>query len=234
MRVYFPRMVNLFRAHKGFWSERNKHSLYLAFVLIFLAIVIQITAGHYSAHQALRAHYASDLFLDNLPTVNLDFMIVQGALIFWIFSFWLLAIKPRYLIFGLKAVALFVITRAFFINLTHVGIYPEHAFLDPHDIGYGFYKLLTFKGNFFFSGHTGFAVLMGLIFWPEQKWRRFFMAMACIFGITVLLAHVHYSIDVFAAPFITYGVYKIAERLFPADFALVPDAAGRGEAVAVV
>jgi hypothetical protein len=36
----------------------------------------------------------------------------------------------------------------------------------------------------------------------------------------VLLAHVHYSIDVFAAPFIVYGMYVITAKLFPRDYAL--------------
>ena len=60
---------------------------------------------------------------------------------------------------------------------------------------------------------------MALIFWDDDFWRPFFIVMAVVFGASVLLAHVHYSIDVFAAPFIVYGVYKIAERFFPKDFA---------------
>ena len=43
----------------------------------------------------------------------------------------------------------------------------------------------------------------------------------------VLLGHYHYSIDVFAAFFITYGIYHIALSLFPRAYALfesdVPD-----------
>src|SRR5258708_19171404 len=54
------------------------------------------------------------------------------------------------------------------------------------------------------------------------KWfRRFFLVLAFLFGISVLLAHVHYSIDVFAAPFITYGVFVITSRLFKRDYALI-------------
>lgn len=215
-------MRDIFSEHRGFWNPAHTRSLYLAFVLLFLAIVIQVTAGRYSSHHALDAHYANDLFLDNLPTVNLDFLIVQGAIVFWAFALGLLAVRPRYLIFGLKTIALFVIARAFFINLTYVGIYPNHAVFDTTDVGYAFYKLFTFQGNFFFSGHTAFPYLMALIFWPEKKWRRFFAAMAFIFGLSVLLAHVHYSIDVFAAPFITYGTFKVAEQLFASDFSLIP------------
>ena len=36
------------------------------------------------------------------------------------------------------------------------------------------------------------------IFWDEKLWRYVFLALAVVFGAAVLLAHVHYSIDVFA------------------------------------
>jgi uncharacterized membrane protein YcjF (UPF0283 family) len=62
---------------------------------------------------------------------------------------------------------------------------------------------------------------MGLLFWNRTFWRRFFMVMTVVFGAAVLLAHVHYSIDVFAAPFIVYGIFVIAGKLFPRDFALI-------------
>jgi hypothetical protein len=35
-----------------------------------------------------------------------------------------------------------------------------------------------------------------------------------VLAITVLLMHVHYSIDVASAYFITYGVYKVGDQLF--------------------
>ena len=62
---------------------------------------------------------------------------------------------------------------------------------------------------------------MALIFWDDDFWRPFFLAAAVVFGASVLLAHVHYSIDVFAAPFIVYGIFAIAQRTFKKDYALM-------------
>lgn len=213
-------MRSLFSEHKGFWTERHKHSLYLAILLIILSLVIQIGVGKYSEKRALSANSVGDIFLDNLPVVNLDFMIVHGALLFWTFCVFLMALRPRYLLFGLKAAALFIVFRAFFMSLTHVGVYPSDTSIDPGGAVDGFLSIFTFPGNYFFSGHTGFPFLMTLVFWKEKVWRRFFCAATVLFAATMLLAHAHYSIDVFAAPFITYGIFKIAGNLFPNDHAL--------------
>jgi hypothetical protein len=221
-------MQNPFRAHNhAFWTHERKRSLYEGFALLAIAIIIQVFAGQYSSRVSVGANSVSDVLLDNLPVVNLDFIIVGGAIALWVIAWWLLVTKPRYLIFSTKAIALFIISRAFFFSLTHLG--PPAAGIPPgpQNLGWGFYKLLTFQGNYFYSGHTGFPVLMALIFWDDDFWRPFFIVMAVLFGASVLLAHVHYSIDVFAAPFIVYGVYKITERFWPKDYALLPVDSGR-------
>ena len=215
-------MHNPFWRHwDHFWTRERKRSMYEGIALLAIAIIVQVFAGQYSARVAVGANSVHDILLDNLPVVNLDFMIVGGAIALWVVAWWLLITKPSHLIFGTKTVALFIIARAFFFSLTHVGPYPHGIPPGPQNLGWGFYKLLTFQGNFFFSGHTGFPFLMALIFWDDDFWRPFFIVMSVLFGASVLLAHVHYSIDVFAAPFIVYGVYKIAGRWFPNDSALI-------------
>lgn len=214
-------MKNLFEKHKNFWSPVNKKSLILGLVLIFLAIVIQIGLGRRSMSEAYSALPAKDLFLDNLPVINTEIVVVQFGLLFWIFSWFLISLNPRYILFSLKATALFIIIRAFFMNLTPLGIYPHYIPFSQKYTGFEFYNFLTFEGNFFFSGHVGFPVLLSLIFWNNKFWRRFFIFSAIIFGISVLLAHSHYSIDVFASPFITYSIFKISQKLFKNDYKII-------------
>jgi hypothetical protein len=120
--------------------------------------------------------------------------------------------------------ALFIIIRAVFISLTHVGVYPTAV--DP-GLGFfdGVYSYLNFQLGFFFSGHTGLPFLFALIFWHERSTRLVFLAVSLIFGIAVLFGHIHYSIDVFAAPFMAYGIFGIAKRFFAKDYALITRAA---------
>jgi hypothetical protein len=58
------------------------------------------------------------------------------------------------------------------------------------------------------------------VFWHVQALRYFYLASTIFFATVVLLGHYHYSIDVFAALFISYGTYQIALWLFPRDYAL--------------
>lgn len=215
-------MENPFRRHnRKFWTREERRSLYEGIAFIAIAIVIQIFAGQYSARRAVGANFANDVLLDNLPAFNFDSVIVGGGIAFWVLASWLLALRPKKLLFGMKAIALFIITRAFFFSLTHLGAYPRGIPPGVDNLGWSFYSLLTFQGNFFFSGHTGFPFLMALIFWDDDFWRPFFIAASVAFGASVLLAHVHYSIDVFAAPFIVYGIYGIARHAFRKDYAVM-------------
>jgi hypothetical protein len=214
-------IIELFHEHHHFWTPERKRSLYLGLLLVVLALVIQINAGEHSARYAMSAPAAGDLFLDNLPIWHIGFVIVIIAILFWVFSCLLLVVHPSRLLFAIKAIALFIIFRAFFMNLTHLGLYPGAAMPGDQNVGWGFYRHLTFEGNFFFSGHTGFPFLLALIFWDNNFWRRFFVLATFFFAAAVLLAHVHYSIDVFAAPFIVYGIFAITAKYFPKDHALL-------------
>jgi hypothetical protein len=214
-------MLALFKEHKGFWTPARKQSMYFGILLLILSVIVQIVLGRFSSRVAINAASVRDIFLDNLPLVNLGFVIVGGAIVLWVFAAVLLVVHPRYLLFSLKAIALYIISRAFFFSLTHIGPYPLQYSPSPRNHGYGLYHLITFQGNFFYSGHTAFPFLLALIFWDNKYLRYLFLFLTVFFGASVLLAHVHYSIDVFAAPFIVYGMYVITARLFPHDHALI-------------
>ncbi len=209
------------KTHRGFWMPEHRHSFYIGVVFLVLALIFQFGAAQRSSRIASGSNFVGDMLLDNLPVVNLDFLIVQGAIIMWIVIALLLFLHPRYLLFGMKAIALFIVVRSVFINLTHIGIYPRQAVFDPADLGYSLYGLFAFQGNYFFSGHTGLPFLMALVFWRHRLWRNFLLALTFLFGASVLLAHVHYSIDVFAAPFLAYGIFHIAREFFPRDHELI-------------
>lgn len=61
--------------------------------------------------------------------------------------------------------------------------------------------------DLFFSGHTANIVLVGLL--VDNLWlKRIMMIIAGFVGTFLIIQHVHYSIDVLAAPFFAVLAYK--------------------------
>jgi len=193
-------------------------SLFVGIILLMLASIFQSFAASYAMRRSTQ--FVGDFFLEHLPIVNLNFIIIEGAFCVILFTALLLLMKPSHIIFAIKAIALFIMTRAFMISVTHLGVYPGTIVPDPGFFD-GIYSALNLQAGYFFSGHTGLPILMALIFWNERIWRYVFLAIATIFGASVLFAHVHYSIDVFAAPFMTYSIFKLAQYLFQEDYDLI-------------
>lgn len=211
------KLNSLITAYKRFWTREKVVSFLQAVLLFILALVVEKYADLYVSH--LKALPVDDLILSNIPTFDIDGLIIMAVLSLTFLIVILLLLKPRYIIFTIKALAVFVIVRSFFISLTHLGIDPHEVRFDTSNIGFGLYNFLyNTNGDFFFSGHTGIPFLMALIFWMEKPWRYLFLAVSVILGASVLLGHIHYSIDVFAAPFMTYGIYKISVFLFQKDW----------------
>ncbi len=64
----------------------------------------------------------------------------------------------------------------------------------------------TLLKDLFFSGHTATMFLFFLL--VNNKLKIVFFISTILVAIFVLIQHVHYTIDVVAAPFFTYGSYK--------------------------
>lgn len=208
--------------YKDIFCDGKLYSLLTALFMLGFAYVVEHFANIYAFAYLARptSSYVGDLILDNMPVVDLSFIIIECAFVSIVVGTFFVLSKPRYILFSLKALALFIIIRALFVSLTHIGFYPSHI-----ELGFGFfdnlYSYLNFQFGFFFSGHTGLPFLMALIFWNNRRARIIFLLMSLVFGIAVLLAHIHYSIDVFAAPFMAYGIFKISQYLFPKDYDLI-------------
>ncbi|MEK7647254.1 MAG: phosphatase PAP2-related protein [Patescibacteria group bacterium] len=206
----------MIQKHKFHWSQRAfAISVVLGLLFLTISLIINYNAGVYATANASNA--VTDILLDRLPVWDVDFVFIDGALFFILFMATLLAYKPQYIPFVLKSAALFIIIRSVFVMLTHIGPVTQTSPLIINNIN----KFFIFGGDLFFSGHTGLPYLMALIFWDQKILRGIFIFISIFAAATVLLGHLHYSIDVFAAFFITYAIFHIAERLFRRDYEYV-------------
>jgi hypothetical protein len=188
--------------------RRHKNLIAVSIIFLIIAVAFNYAAGSYVDRK--NAVAVPDLILDNIPTVDLDFIFLWGAVLIVVVGvLYPLFFKVNELHIVLSQFSLLILIRSFFITLTHLSI-PVNALVyhTPK-----FFSIFDFNNALFFSGHTAIPFLGFLIF-RKEKIGIFFLISTVVMAITVLFMHVHYSIDVFAALFIAYGSYKIGEWLF--------------------
>lgn len=209
-------MKNLFSRY----LQIHNKTYYLKLLLGVLFFGFSLLATYYG-NSFVSVHASrpvSDIILDNIKVYDVDGTFLWGVVLFIACILYLGFSHPKRIPYLLSTSALFMTIRSFFIILTHIAAPIEHSAVYTNNI---FERLIAGSGaDLFFSGHTGFPFLMALIFWEHKIARNIFLSMSVIFAIAVLAGHLHYSIDVFSAFFITYTISHIAERLFKKEHAL--------------
>lgn len=183
-----------------------------AFLFFFVSLIVNFLASQYA--YVKKDNAVTDLLLDNLPVIHMDDAFVIGTWLFLILVTAILLARPHRLPFILKSMALFIIIRSIFVTLTHLGPSPLNTLSAPSEIGRAF----SSGADLFFSGHTGMPFLFALMYWHNIKMRYLFIAISILAAAGVLLGHIHYSIDVASAYFITHGIFLISQRLFKTDW----------------
>jgi len=205
-------MKKVLSRYKYHWNQKEfRISCLLGISFFALSLFISHQASNYADVRA--SNYVTDILLDNLPTFDVDGILNYGVIVFSLLVIYLLVTEPKKIPFTLKSLALFIIIRSAFVTLTHLGPVPAETSINPNDL----LSRLIIGRDYFFSGHTGMPFLIALIFWKDKIARYISIAMSLLFGTSVILGHLHYSIDVFAAFFITYSIFRIAVRAFSPD-----------------
>jgi len=192
----------------GFRDWRRELVEYRYLILLSLLIVAAATfldyfSGVYVSSKT-KVAYVPDLILDHIGPVNVGFFYVYGylTLCFTLFLY-SLVLHIRTLHVVVSQFSFLVMLRAVFVVLTHLQTPPDGINAEFPWI----FKGISFQNDMFFSGHTAIPFLGFLLF--EGKIRYFFLSGSVFMGAVVLLMHLHYSIDVFSAFFITYCCHKV-------------------------
>lgn len=208
-------MKKIIANHKSYWSQKSfVYSALIGFVLFVVSLVVNYFAGIYATEVA--SNVVTDIILSNVPVMNVNAIFIEGFLVFVAFIALLAIREPKRLPFVLKCAASFIIIRSAFITLTHIGPFPQ-TFLEDEP---AMLKAFTSGADLFFSAHTGLPFLFALMFWEQYYLRSVFLIFSFVAGASVLLGHLHYSIDVAAAFFITHSIFMIAKRVYKKDFEL--------------
>lgn len=181
----------------------------VSLAILVVGVILNFYSGTYATEIA--GSFVPDIFLSNTPALNVDGFFVIGTFAIVIFTVALVVARLRWLPFTAASLGVFYMLRALFVSLTHLGPFPDRVEV----VDWGAIVAKFIGGNdLFFSGHTGAPFLLALIFWRIPVLRNIFLAWSVFFAVIVLVGHLHYSIDVLAAFFITYGIFHIAELFF--------------------
>ena len=194
----------------------------ISFVFLLLSIYLSYIAQSYTNIYNL-GNVVPDILLDNLPTYNVSFIFFQGAAIFICILVAILLLKPKYIPFVVVSTALFFVIRSLFMILTHLSSpgSATYQYVDYEDQVRQVVFTLSSGNDLFFSGHAGYPFLIALIFWKEWPYKYLFLLISATGAVAVILGHLHYSIDVFSAFFIAYGIYEMAKIFFRKSYNLI-------------
>jgi hypothetical protein len=201
-----------------FTNKKFLLSFFSGLALLGISLVIQFWVSGYVTRSGSGS--VTDVVLSNTRVYDVGGIFVWGSVILTLIGLWVIFRRPNFLPFVIKSIATFTLIRSVFVSLTHISPFPTHALINST-----FFSSEAFRGIFtgndlFFSGHTGVPFLLALIFWENKKLRFLFLSFSFIFAIVVLLGHLHYSIDVLSAYFITFTIFYICKYLFKKDWEL--------------
>jgi membrane-associated phospholipid phosphatase len=196
------------------WSAflRNKHFRNELIISVFvLALTLTSLAKFLNYVESRNGITLPDPILKLFNSVNLTwltFILIYLSIILILF---LLSSKPKRLIFAVQCYIILILIRIFMMYL--VPLNPPAGMIllnDPFVQYFGTGQPLT--KDLFFSGHTATIFLFYLVS-DKNVYKTFFLIATILVGISVLLQHVHYSIDVVSAPFFAYISYRLIYSL---------------------
>ncbi len=99
------------------------------------------------------------------------------------------------------------------ITITLVPLEPPIGLMSLADpIAFPFYGQQGITKDLFYSGHTATLFLVFLV--VRKKWEKLITLISTILiGFLLLVQHIHYTLDVLAAPVFVYGIYLLAKRI---------------------
>jgi hypothetical protein len=200
---------------KNVWkSTLTPHfMLVIVLIVILVSILLATLPSYFSYIQDRKGILIADKLLSILPSADLSwiiFPIVQLSLLIGIAH---LLHYPEVLITGIGAYILLMLLRMLTIYL--LPLEPPQGLVllnDPVNEAL-FYGHRVVTKDLFFSGHVSTICILFLTA-QNKKLKKLFFSLILVLATMILVQHVHYSIDVLAAPLFTWICYKTSVILF--------------------
>ncbi len=184
---------------------RNK---FILTVLILLSTLIFLPY-YFSIIEKRNGIVLNDIVLNSLPAKDVSILIFS---IIWSLSI-LMFIKavqnPRLFVIFVTSFTFLTVSRI--ITIYFVPLNPPIGLIELKDPLSNFFYGNTFiTKDLFYSGHTATMFLMYLCF-KNKILKAIALVATLMVGFLVLLQHVHYTLDVLAAPFSVYIIFRVVK-----------------------
>ena len=182
----------------------------LAGSVILLALVLYFYSDFLKFIESREGFVLNDPILKLFTPVDLTWLTFLAIYLSLLSGILILIRNPVRLMLALQVYTVLILVRM--IAMYSVPFNPPPSMIplnDPFVQFFGTGKLLT--KDLFFSGHTATLFLLFLVI-DKRPYKQVFLFLTLLVGVCVILQHVHYSIDVFSAPFFTYGCYILVKR----------------------
>ncbi len=179
--------------------------------IIFLGATLYFYSKFLNYVETRQGFSFSDPVLGLFNPVDLTWLIFIVIYMSLLAGIIILIRNPVRLIFAVQVYTVLILFRMAAMYSLPFNPPPEMIPLnDPFVQFFGSGKMLT--KDLFFSGHTATLFLLFLVI-DKKPFKQIFLIFTIVIGFSVILQHVHYFIDVLAAPFFTFGSYRIVKGI---------------------
>lgn len=197
------------------WKEflYNKRNLTELIISVFLLAIGLVSIANFVLFAEQRKGVSlSDPILSLIPAMDLTwliFLFIYSALLLGLYS--LLKYSPSKLLLAIQVYALMVYVRVFCMWI--VPLEPPSGMIiliDPFVELFGSGQTLT--KDLFFSGHTATLLILTLTA-VNKNFKYVFVSLTVLTASALIIQHVHYTIDIVAAIFVTFGCYYFINQI---------------------
>jgi hypothetical protein len=192
------------------WNSRYKRYQMITGTVIMLAIVFTLPF-FFSYIQKRKGAVLNDWLLLRIPPHDVSvliFALIWGMALLIIIR--TVKTPSIYITFCWTYIFIYIVR---FVTLSLVALNPPQGMIllaDP--VNSAFYHNAVITKDLFFSGHT--ATMVTIFLCLEKRTDKIIALIAAIaVACLLLLQHVHYTIDVLAAPVVVYACYRLTRYL---------------------
>jgi len=196
---------------KEAWSYKS-FRFQSALTLLILALLGVSIPPFFRYIQSTPGYIINDAILNLLPVQDFSlsiFLLIYSVILLTVIN---LSTHPILFLKCIQAYCLLVLIRIFCLYM--VPLDPERLMipLDDPFVGRLFYNGTVVTKDLFFSGHVSTMFLFFLAI-PFRSLKYFFIVATILVSVFILIQHVHYTIDVLVAPFVSWVSYRVVQKI---------------------